>query len=385
MLGAARRAAGAVGAARRSFAQAALVSAEQSPFLRFGSPHAAAIDLAPALAALPETKVTRLPSGLRVITEATPHAATATVGVWIDAGSRFETAATNGTAHFLEHMAFKGTAARSAAELEVAVEDMGGHLNAFTSREQTCYYAKVAGGHVAGAVEILADILLNARLAEAAIERERGVILREMQEVEGMPQEVLFDHLHATAFQRCALGRPILGPAANVRALTRAHLADYVRANYTAPRMVVVGAGAVDHAALVKEVEKRFAALPTEGPTAEALAAASPSTFTGSEVRIRDPEMDRVHAVVAFRGAAAAEADSVPLMVMQSMLGAWDASAPGGGDAGSKLAQTVAANGLAESFVAFNTNYRDTGLFGVYAVADPKVRLGCCGFDRLFH
>ena len=143
------------------------------------------------------------------------------MGVWIDAGSRYESDATNGAAHFLEHMAFKGTAARDTRQLEQEVEDMGGHLNAYTSREQTCYYARVFSGDVPAAVDILSDILQNSKLDEAAIERERDVILREMQEVEGVPEEVVFDHLHATAFQQTPLGRTILGPAANVKSLTR--------------------------------------------------------------------------------------------------------------------------------------------------------------------
>ena len=118
-------------------------------------------------------------------------------------------------------MAFKGTSVRDTRQLEQEVEDMGGHLNAYTSREQTCYYARVFSGDVASAVDILADILQNSKLDEAAIERERDVILREMQEVEGVPEEVVFDHLHATAFQQTPLGRTILGPAANVKSLTR--------------------------------------------------------------------------------------------------------------------------------------------------------------------
>ncbi|KAL4550904.1 hypothetical protein Ndes2526B_g08997 [Nannochloris sp. 'desiccata'] len=325
-------------------AQAEVVSAEQSPFLRFGSPFPAHMDLNPAVAQLPETKVTRLPNGLRVITETVPHASTATVGVWIDAGSRYESDTTNGTAHFLEHMAFKGTTSRTVRDLEVEIENMGGHLNAYTSREQTCYYAKVFDQDVPKALDILSDILQNSNLDERAIERERGVILREMQEIEGMPEEVIFDHLHATAFQRSPLGRTILGPADNVRSITRQNLADYIAKNYTAE---------------------------PGGESAAQLVAAEPARFTGSEVRLRDPDMPLVHMALSFQGASWTDPDSIPLMVLQTMLGSWDKNSSAGGAMGSQLAQTVAANGLAESYMAFNTNYQDTGLFGVYAVADP--------------
>ena len=142
-----------------------------------------------------------LPNGLTVATESHPHAQTATVGVWIDAGSRAETDATNGTAHFLEHMAFKGTNRRSQRDLELEVENMGAHLNAYTSREQTVYYAKSFRQDVDKSVDIISDILQNSKLETHAIERERDVILREQQEVDKQMEEVVFDHLHAVAFQ----------------------------------------------------------------------------------------------------------------------------------------------------------------------------------------
>lgn len=181
-------------------------------------------------------QVTTLPNGLRVATETHPYAQTATVGVWIDAGSRYESKETNGTAHFLEHLAFKGTKKRSVKQLEVEVENMGGHLNAYTSREHTCYYAKVSKESVGQAVDILADILQNSRLDEQSIERERSVILREMQEVNGDPAELVFDHLHATAFQKSSLGRTILGPTENVKRIGKADIEGYIRAHYTAVR-----------------------------------------------------------------------------------------------------------------------------------------------------
>lgn len=151
-------------------------------FLKHGSPHPTLSDHTKILSA-PETRVTILPNGLRVATESNLAARTATVGVWIDAGSRFETDETNGTAHFLEHMIFKGTAQRTARDLEEEIENMGGHLNAYTSREQTTYYAKVMDKDVPKALDILSDILQNSKFDENRINRERDVILREMEEV----------------------------------------------------------------------------------------------------------------------------------------------------------------------------------------------------------
>lgn len=317
----------------------------------------------------PATMVTTLPSGLRVATETIPFATTATVGVWIDAGSRFETAENNGTAHFLEHMAFKGTSSRTMRDLEEEVENMGAHLNAYTSREQTTYYAKVQEADVPKAVEILSDILQNSTLDEAFIKNERNVILREMEEVEGVPEEVLFDHLHATAFQYSPLGRCILGPADKIRTISKADLSEYVQTHYTAPRMVVVGAGAVDHAALVKEVESRFNKLPTTGASASDLVKSTPAIFTGSEIRFRNDDMPSCHLAIAVEGASWNDPDAVTLMVMQAMLGAWDEHSTAGVNVATPLGQRIAANGLANSFMAFNTNYGDTGLFGMKAVA----------------
>jgi mitochondrial-processing peptidase subunit beta len=323
------------------------------------------------LASIPETKVTTLPNGLRVATESQPWAQTATVGVWIDAGSRYESRETNGTAHFLEHLAFKGTQRRSVKQLEVEVENMGGHLNAYTSREHTCYYAKVTKEHVGGAVDILADILQHSRLDEAAIERERSVILREMQEVNGDPAELVFDHLHATAFQKSSLGRTILGPTENVKRISKADIAAYIRAHYTAPRMVLVGAGAISHEQLVDLATKQFGSLPREGANPKQLLAEAPAHFVGSEVRMRDPDSKLLHFALAYKGASWTDPDAVPLMLMQTMLGSWNRQSVAGKNASSNLALKAASTGIAESFMAFNTNYNDTGLFGVYATCKP--------------
>ena len=228
---------------------------------------------------------------------------------------------------------------------------------------------------VGAAVDILSDILQNSSLDAAAVERERSVILREMEEVEKEPEEVLFDHLHATAFQFTSLGRPILGPAANVRSITRDDLATYIATHYTAQRMVLVGAGAVEHEALVKLAAGAFGGLRSDSTTAASLCAASPVAFTGSEVRMRDDDMAAAHVAIGFKGASWKDPDSVPLMVMQAMLGAWDKHHAGGVNLGSPLAQRLAANELADSYMAFNTNYNDCGLFGVHAVSSNTEHL----------
>ncbi|CAN0857861.1 Probable mitochondrial-processing peptidase subunit beta, mitochondrial [Linum grandiflorum] len=340
-------------------------------FLKYGSPRPTLRNHTHILSA-PETRVTTLSNGLRVATESSLSAKTATVGVWIDAGSRFETDDTNGTAHFLEHMIFKGTERRSARELEVEIENMGGHLNAYTSREQTTYYAKVMDKDVNQALDILSDILQNSKFDEKCILRERDVILREMEEVEGQTEEVIFDHLHATAFQYTPLGRTILGPAKNIKSISRDHLQSYIKTHYTAPRMVIAASGAVKHEDIVDQVKKLFTNLSSDPTTVPQLVSREPAFFTGSEVRIIDDDQPLAQFAVAFEGASWTDPDSVALMVMQSMLGSWNKSVGGGKHMGSELVQRVSVNELAESVMAFNTNYKDTGLFGVYAVAKPE-------------
>eukprot|EP00243_Klebsormidium_subtile_P001823 TRINITY_DN133_c0_g1_i1.p1 TRINITY_DN133_c0_g1~~TRINITY_DN133_c0_g1_i1.p1 ORF type:complete len:499 (+),score=93.58 TRINITY_DN133_c0_g1_i1:87-1583(+) len=357
--------------ATRTYAAEAL-TVQDERFVKYNSPVPVNHDLTSILSR-PETKVTTLANGLRVATETTPHAKSATVGVWIDAGSRFETAANNGTAHFLEHMAFKGTKKRSTRALEQEVEDMGGHLNAYTSREQTTYYARVVKDDVPKAMNILGDILQNSSIRQEDIDRERGVILQEMREIEGLSDEVLFDHLHATAFQHSPLGQTILGPMENIQSITKEDIEDYISTHYTAPRMVIAGAGAVDHDELVKLAEKEFSSLSSDPTTAAQLVAKNPAIFTGSEVRLRDDDMEKVSFAVAVQGAHWTDPDAIALQVMQTMLGSWSKAAGAGKHMGSELAQRVAADNLADSFMAFNTCYRDAGLFGVYATCDGKV------------
>eukprot|EP00542_Grammatophora_oceanica_P015280 CAMPEP_0194045890 /NCGR_PEP_ID=MMETSP0009_2-20130614/18723_1 /TAXON_ID=210454 /ORGANISM="Grammatophora oceanica, Strain CCMP 410" /LENGTH=476 /DNA_ID=CAMNT_0038690927 /DNA_START=33 /DNA_END=1463 /DNA_ORIENTATION=+ len=320
----------------------------------------------------PTTDVTTMTdSGLRVASETVMGSETATVGVWIDAGSRYETAKNNGAAHFLEHMAFKGTAKRTQQELEVEIENMGGHLNAYTSREQTVYFAKVFKSDVGKAVEILSDILLNSKLEPGAIDRERDTILREMTEVNKKQEELVLDHLHATAFQGTGLGRTILGPEENIRSLSKGDLEDYINTHYTADRMVIAGAGAVDHAELCDLASKHFGNLPKADAGSVAVAP-EPAVFTGSDIRIRFDNEKQAHVAIAFEGASWTSEYAFPLMLLQTMLGQYDRASGVGTSAATRLGQELAQHECANSMSAFNTCYKDTGLFGVYGVADDN-------------
>ncbi|XP_012694658.2 mitochondrial-processing peptidase subunit beta [Clupea harengus] len=316
---------------------------------------------------VPETKVTSLENGLRVASE-NSGLPTCTVGLWIDAGSRYENARNNGTAHFLEHMAFKGTRKRSQLDLELEIENMGAHLNAYTSREQTVYYAKAFSKDLPRAVEILADIIQNSMLGEAEIERERGVILREMQEVETNLQEVVFDYLHATAYQETALGRTILGPTENIKTINRGDLVEYITSHYKGPRIVLSAAGGVSHNELIDLAKFHFGKLLAAEREAPPLPLCK---FTGSEIRVRDDKMPLAHIAVAVEAVGWSHPDTIPLMVANTLIGNWDRSFGGGVNLSSKLAQQACLGNLCHSFQSFNTCYTDTGLWGLYMVCEP--------------
>ncbi|XP_066144778.1 mitochondrial-processing peptidase subunit beta [Euwallacea fornicatus] len=317
---------------------------------------------------IPPTKVTTLNNGIRVATEDW-GSQTATVGIWIDAGSRYENAKNNGVAHFMEHMAFKGTGKRTQSQLELEIEDLGAQLNAYTSREQTVYYSKCLSKDVSKAVEILADIVQNAKLGESEIERERGVILREMQEVESNLQEVVFDHLHSIAYQGTPLANTILGPTANIRSINSSDLRNYLDNHYKASRIVVAGAGGVSHEELVKLAELNLGKLDNnctgEVPTL------TPCRFTGSEVRVRDDTLPLAHIALAVEGAGWSDPDTLTLMVASTLLGAWDRSQASAKQNATNLARVSAEEDLCHSFQSFNTCYKDTGLWGIYFVAEP--------------
>ncbi|KAH0616472.1 hypothetical protein JD844_027594 [Phrynosoma platyrhinos] len=247
---------------------------------------------------VPETKVSSLENGLRVASE--------------DSGLSTCT----------------GTKKRSQLDLELEIENMGAHLNAYTSREQTVYYAKAFSKDLPRAVEILADIIQNSTLGEAEIERERGVILREMQEVETNLQEVVFDYLHATAYQNTALGRTILGPTDNIKSINRNDLVEYITTHYKGPRMVLAAAGGVAHDELLELAKYHFGNLPSvERGGAPAL---PPCRFTGSEIRVRDDKMPLAHIAIAVEAAGWCHPDTLPLMVANTLIGNWDRSFGGG-------------------------------------------------------
>lgn len=327
--------------------------------------------VSPALLNEVPTRVTTLPNGFRIATETDP-VGSAVVGVWIDAGTRFEPENVNGAAHFLEHLIFKGTKNKTQRSIEVGVEDIGAHLNAYTSREQTVYYARSLKKDVPAMTELLSDILQNSEVSDAAVNRERDVILREFEEVNQIPEEVVFDHLHETAYQDCALGRTILGPTGKIQTLTRNDLKAYVDQHYKPHRMILAGAGDVDHDELVKLATKHFGSLPADpsGVSSRDLVAAEPAYLVGSDVRERNDDMPLAHFAIAFESCGWTHPDAVGFMVLQSLMGSYERSATTGAQSSYRLSAGLSHVPNAKSATTFNTTYTDTGLFGVYAVGE---------------
>src|SRR6202045_2005329 len=207
------------------------------------------------------TQLSTLTNGLRVAPDRVDTVDTVSLGIWIDVGTRHEPAAINGVAHLLEHMAFKGTERRSALAIAEEIEAVGGHLNAYTSREHTAYYAKVLKEDVPLAVDILADILQHSAFDPAELDRERTVILQEIGQANDTPDDVIFDFFQERAYPDQAMGRPVLGRPEIIESIGRDAVAGYLRDNYAAPRMVLAAAGKIDHDALVAQAESAFTGL----------------------------------------------------------------------------------------------------------------------------
>ncbi len=294
-----------------------------------------------------------LPNGFRIVTERMPSMKSASLGVWVMGGARHERAEQNGIAHFLEHMAFKGTRSRTALRIAEEIEDVGGYINAYTSREMTAYYARVLEDDVALALDVIADIVLNPLFDAREIEVERGVILQEIGQVLDTPDDVIFDWLQEVAYPGQALGRTILGPAERVRGFSRADLAAFVAEHYGPEKMILAAAGAVDHDTIVAAAEKLFGHLPPGRPDI-----VEPGRFLGGE-RLEVRPLEQVHFALAFETPGYRDDDIYTAQVYSTALG---------GGMSSRLFQEARENrGLCYTIFAQTGAYADTGLTTIYA------------------
>ena len=297
--------------------------------------------------------LTTLSNGFRIVSEAMPGLQSAAVGIWVLAGARHEDARQNGIAHFLEHMAFKGTARRSALEIAEVIEDVGGYINAYTSREVTAYYARILKDDVPLAVDVLADILRYPAFDAREIEVERGVILQEIGQALDTPDDIIFDWLQERAYPDHPLGRTILGAEERVRAFGRPDLEGFVDRHYRPGQMVLAAAGAVDHGALVRLAEEMFGDMVPAPETAP-----PPARFMGGEFR-REKALEQAHFALAFESPDYAHADIHAGQIYASALG---------GSMSSRLFQELRERrGLCYTIFAQAGAYADTGMLTIYA------------------
>jgi len=282
-----------------------------------------------------------------------PGLESAAIGLWISAGARHERPEQNGIAHFLEHMAFKGTKRRSALAIAEAIEDVGGYINAYTSREVTAYYARVLAADVPLALDVIADILCNPLFEEKEIEVERGVILQEIGQAADTPDDVIFDWLQEESYRDQPLGRTILGPSERVQSFGRADLAGFVEEHYGPGQMILSAAGAVDHDALLRMAQELFGDMP-----ARPVQQVTPARFTGGEMR-REKDLEQAHFALALEGPGCRDDAIYTAQVYSGVLG---------GGMSSRLFQEVRENrGLCYTIFAQTGAYADTGTTTIYA------------------
>ena len=294
-----------------------------------------------------------LPNGFRIVTEDMPGLKSASVGIWVTAGGRHERAEQNGIAHFLEHMAFKGTKKRSPLQIAEEIEDVGGYINAYTSKEMTAYYARVLSADVGLALDVIADIVLNPVFDKKEIEVERHVILQEIGQSLDTPDDIVFDWLQEVSYPDQPFGRTILGPAEKVAGFTRKDLMKFVAEHYGPDRMILAAAGGVDHDAILVQAQELFGHLkPVGSGKIEA------ATFVGAERReVKD--LEQVHFALSFEAPGYRHDDVYIAQVFATTMG---------GGMSSRLFQKIREErGLCYSIFAQSGAYEDTGQITVYA------------------
>ncbi|MBF9060998.1 insulinase family protein [Rhodobacterales bacterium HKCCSP123] len=294
-----------------------------------------------------------LSNGLRIVTEHMPGLESAALGVWVSAGCRHEAPEQNGVAHFLEHMAFKGTTRRSALQIAEEIEDVGGYINAYTSREVTAYYARVLRDDVALALDLISDIVLNPVFDPREIEVERGVILQEIGQAADTPDDIIFDWLQEEAYPGQPLGRTILGPAERVRAFDRTDFDRFVAQHYGPGQLILSAAGGVDHDEIVRLAERAFGHLPPSSPMTP-----EPGQFAGGERR-EVKALEQAHFTLALEAPGYRSDDIYTAQIYATALG---------GGMSSRLFQEIREKrGLCYTIYSQVGSYDDTGMLTIYA------------------
>jgi len=299
-------------------------------------------------------RITTLDNGLQIVSDEMNTVETASAGVWVEAGARFETPKLNGVSHMLEHMTFKGTRKRTAQAIAEEIEDVGGHINAYTSRENTAYYAKVLKDDLGLAVDVVADLVQNATLDEVELERERGVILQEINQANDTPDDIIFDLFQERCFPEQPLGRPVLGTMDGIINMPRGDILGYMHDHYRPANMVMSAAGNLSHDTLVDLAREHFSEDMTKGVGDTQ----GKAKYVGGEVR-ETRDIDQVHLLLGFEGFSYRDDDFYAASVMSILFG---------GGMSSRLFQEVREKrGLVYAVYSFMAAYEETGVFGIYA------------------
>ncbi len=308
---------------------------------------------------------TVLPSGLRIITEAVPTVRSVAFGIWVGVGSRDETPAQAGATHYLEHLLFKGTHRRSALEISAAIESVGGEVNAFTTKEFTCYYARVLDRDLPVAVDVVSDLVTSSLVTHADVDSERNVVLEEIAMRDDDPTDAVHDLVAERLWGSAPLGRPILGTVQSITSLSRDVINRYYRRRYRPSRVVVAAAGNIDHATVVRLVRSAF----EQAGFLDGTAAPEPARIGGhpprpnSGVALLERPTEQANVVLAMPGLPRSDDRRFALGVLNVVFG---------GGMSSRLFQEIREKrGLAYSVYSFASHYADTGMFGVYVGCQP--------------
>ncbi|HZT43662.1 MAG TPA: pitrilysin family protein [Chthonomonadaceae bacterium] len=304
-------------------------------------------------------ELTTLPNGVRIVSETVPYVRSASVGLWVGTGARDEEEPIRGISHFIEHMLFKGTQRRTAHQIADEIESRGGHLNAFTGKEATCYETRVLAEDVPLAMDILTDMLLNSLLDPEEIAREKGVVLEEIKMYEDTPEEIIHDIFEQTLWHSHPLGKPVIGSAKTVSEISREAILDYLHSRYRPDRIVVSAAGNLEHGDLVELAKKALGSL--EG-TAPPRTLRRPRS-SGKSRQIRKRDIEQVHFCLGSSAYSKKERERYSLSILNNVLG---------GNMSSRLFQEIREKrGLAYAIGSYGRSYLDGGFFCVYGGTSP--------------
>lgn len=304
------------------------------------------------------TETTTLPNGIKIVTDTIKTVETVALGVWVKVGSRHETYEKNGISHMLEHMNFRGTARHAAHEIAEKIEDVGGHLNAYTSREHTGYYARILKQDISLAVDLLSDIFQFSTFKHEELEREKTVVLQEISQTHDTPDDIVFDLFQETAFPSQPLGYPVIGRPDVIKSFTRQDMVNYIDQHYISSNMIVAAAGKIDHQEFVELVSQKFTTIKNIAPQD-----VTESHYKGGDLRIiRD--LEQAHLVLGFPSVKLGHEDYYATSLLATILG---------GGMSSRLFQEVREKrGLVYEIQAFINGFSDQGIFGIYASAHPQ-------------